>query len=364
MKFIVEKNGFLEALTTVQNVVPARATVQVLSNALIRAQEGQLTISTTNLEISIRCVVTAKVDEQGETTLPIKRLVGIIRSLGADTIEISVDDGDVATIRSGKSFFKVLGMPSRDFPPFPVPETQICFTIGAAVFREMLRKTSYAVSTDESRRVITGVLLSFKDGKLTVVATDSRRLALVEKEVEFPPEIETELVVPSKTVAELMRLVKDDGEIKIFSQKGQVICQYGDTILSSKLIDGAFPNYRQVIPRSFEERLEIPREELLTAIRRISEIAADDKSVPTLLTFSSGELIISMQNPEVGEARETLAINYAGKETALNFNPEYIMDPIRNIDSEKVTIELSGGHGPVAVKCDIPFLYILMPLRG
>ncbi len=364
MKFTVEKASFLDALSTVQNVVPSRTTVQVLSNALIKAEDGVLVISTTNLEISMRCVVAAKIDEPGVTTLPIKRLVGIVRNLVSDVVEISADASDVASITSGSSRFKVLGMPPRDFPPIPTPASQVCFTLGAGILREMLRKTAYAASQDESRRVLTGILLAFKDGKLTVVSTDSRRLALVEKEVEFPPEIENELVISQKTVAELMRLLKEDGDVKIFAQKGQIIFQYGETLLASKLIDGAYPNYRQVIPRTAENKVEVRREDLLGAIRRVTEIAADDKSVPTLITFTDGQIGITMQNPDVGEAHETINAAYVGAETTLKFNPEFVMDPLRNIDTESVIIELSGGQGPVTFKCELPFLYVLMPLRG
>lgn len=198
MKFTVEKSAFVEALASVQSVVPSRSTLQILSNAMLKAEDGAVVLSTTNLDVSIRCSIAAKVDEPGATTLPVKRLSGIVRELRDGAIEISVDSGDTATIQSGASFFKIVGLSVRDFPPIPEPESKVCFTLGADVFREMLRKTSYAVSEDESRRIITGVLLAFKDGKLTTVATDGRRLALVEHEVEFPPEIETELVLPAK----------------------------------------------------------------------------------------------------------------------------------------------------------------------
>ena len=363
MKFTVEKSSFLEALLSVQNVVPARSTLQILSNALFKAEDGVLSVCTTNLDVGIRCMVPAKIDEAGATTLPIKRLVGIVRELGDGAIDVEVDDNDTAKLRSGSSFFRIVGLAVRDFPPLPQPESKVCFTLPSEVFREMLRKTSYAVSEDESRRIITGVLLSFKDAKLTVVATDGRRLALVEHEVEFPPEIENELVLPARTVAELQRLLKDEGDVRIFVQGKQAIFQYGDTILATKLIEGTFPNYRQVIPPTFDERVEVAREDILAALRRVSVIASDDRSVPTELTFSGGELVVTMQNPEVGEARETVPIKYGGKEMKFTFNPEYVMAPLRNVETDAIFIELSDGHGPATFKCDLPFLYVLMPLR-
>lgn len=361
MKFTVEKSSFLDALLSVQSVVPSRSALQILSNVMIEAEDGMLIISTTSLDVSIRCSVMAKVDEPGKTTLPVKRLVGIVRELSEGAVDVSVDSGDVATLQSGAAFFKIVGMSVRDFPAIATPEGTVCFTISGSVFREMLRKTSYAVSEDESRHVITGLLLSFKDGKLTIVATDGRRLAMVEQELEFPPEIETDMILPSKTVNELSRLLKEDGDLKIFAQKTQAIFQYGGTTLVTKLIDGTFPNYRQVIPSSFDERIEVRREDLLYAIRRVSVIS-DDKTVSTNFAFSNGELVITMQN-DGGESREAVPIKYAGKDLAFTFNPEYVMAPLRNIETDLVYIELSGGHGPATFKCDIPFLYVLMPLR-
>ncbi len=365
MKFTVDQTSFSDALRTVQGIVPANPTIQILSNAMLSAEDGLLTVYTTNVDVSIRSTIAAKIDEPGSTTLPVKHLTPIVSELGGGAIDVSVDANDTADIRSGASFFKIIGLTSKDFPKFEEPDTKACFTIGADVFREMLRKTSYAVSEDESRRIINGVLLSFKDGKLTIVATDSRRLALVEREVEFPPEIETEFVLPSRSVAELMRLLKDDGELKIYAAGGKkAVFQYGDTFLSTKLIEGTFPNYRQVIPQNFAERVEVVCGELLAAVRRVAMVAGKDKSIPTKLTFSGNELVVSMQSPDVGEAREVVAVKYGGKELSYAFNPEFVMAPLRNLDEgASVYIELSSGHGPATFKCDLPFLYVLMPLR-
>lgn len=363
MKFTIERASFLDALLKVQNVVPARSTLQILSNALLVAENGTLTLTTTDLDISVRCKVEAVVEENGATTLPIRRLVSIVRELSDTAIEVSVDDTDTATLQCGSSYFKIVGLPMRDFPPVPQADGTVCFHIDSGVFREMLRKTSYAVSTDETRRILTGVLLSFKDGKLTTVSTDGRRLALVEHEIEFPPETECDIVLPSKSVAELAHVLKEDGDIRIFTQNTQAVFEIGDTTLSTKLIDGTYPNYRQVIPANFDERVVIDREELLTAMKRVS-VVTTDKSNATRLTFNDNTLVIVTQTPEVGEARETIPVKYAGKEITVTFNPEYVMDPLRNLDTDEIFFDLSNGHSPATIKCELPFLYVLMPLRG
>lgn len=363
MKITIEKSSFLEALLSVSSAVPARSALQILSNAMFVAKDGTLTVSTTNLDLSIRRSIPAKVDEDGETTLPIKRLLGIVRELGDGAIEISVDSNDCATLKSGPSFFKIVGISTADFPKFPEPQGAINFTIGAAVFREMLRKTAYAASEDESRHIITGILLAFRDAKLTVVATDGRRLALVEQELEFPVEMETDIVLPAKAVAEITRLLKDDGDVTIIVESKMAVFKYGDSTLATKLIEGAFPNFRQVIPQNFVERVEIKREDMLSAMRRVSVISADDRTVPAKLTFKGDQLTISMENPDVGESRETVAVKYGGRDLQLDFNPEYVMAPLRNIDTDAIYIEFASERGPATIKCDLPFLYVLMPVR-
>ncbi len=362
MKFTIERTAFLEALLKVQNVASQRSTLQILSNALVSAGNGSLTLTTTDLDISVRCKVDAVVEREGATTLPIRRLVGIVRELTGGTVEVEVDDADSASFSCGSSFFKIVGLTARDFPPMPPAEGDVVYRIDSGVLREMLRKTSYAVATDETRRMLTGVLLSFKDGKLTVVATDGRRLALVEQEVEFPEEATKDLVLPTKAVTELMHILKDEGEIRIFAQKSQAIFEIGETTFFTKLIDGSYPNFRQVIPSSFDERVVVGREEFLSAIKRVS-VVTSDKASSTDLTFAENLLTIVTKNPDVGEARETVPVKYSGKTLTVTFNPDYLMDPLRNLDTEEVFLELGSGHSPTTIKCELPFLYVLMPLR-
>jgi DNA polymerase-3 subunit beta len=362
MKFTITRAKLLDGLQTVQNVVAARSSLQILSNALIKADDGKLWITTTDLDMTVRCCVEAEIAESGSTTLPVRRLVGIVRELPEGRITFEVNEEDIATVQCGSSFFKINGLPMRDFPPVPGAEGKFCYRIDQGAMREMLRKTSYAASLDETRRVLNGVLMAFKDGKLTMVATDGRRLALVEHEVEFPAEAELEMILPSKAVSELMHILGDDGDLKIFAQKNQIVFEFSSTMMSSKLIDGVYPNYRQVVPAACEERVAVDREALLTAMRRVSLITTD-KSNATRLTFSSNQLTILITTPDVGEARETLPVKYAGKEITVIFNPEYVMDPLRNLDSDEVFVEMNDGHSPVMIKSNIPFLYVLMPLR-
>jgi DNA polymerase-3 subunit beta len=362
MKFTVIRSKFLEGLMTVQNVVSSKGTLQILSNALIHVEDNQMLITTTDLDVSMRCMIPCEMEKPGSTTLPIRRLVSIMRELNEGNVTVEVNDDDEAKFVSGSSFFKIIGLPTRDFPPIPATEGKFCYRIDQGVLKEMLRKTSYAASQDETRRVLNGILMAFKSNKLTMVATDGRRLALVDHEVEFPEQAETEMILPTKAVNELMRVLMNEGEVKIYAQKNQVVFELGTTIMSSKLVDGVYPNYRQVIPSGCDERITIEREELLRAVRRVA-VMVTDKSNAVRMTFSANQLKITISSQEVGEGRETVPVKYVGKEISIIFNPDYVMDPLKNMDDDEVYIELSDGHSPALLKCSVPFLYVLMPLR-
>jgi DNA polymerase-3 subunit beta len=268
----------------------------------------------------------------------------------------------VASIRCGSSFFKLVGISEEDFPPLPRFEDVRSFSIEQGVFKEMLQKTAYAASADETRYVLNGVLLSFKADKLIVVATDGRRLALVEQELEFPEESEVDLIIPSKTVAELSRTLQDEGELKIRASENQVAFEFGNMLIISKLIEGSYPNFRQVIPSQSEERIAVEREGLLTAVKRVA-LMSSDQSSSVKLTFGKNRLEITTETPDVGEARESLPVKYDGKEISVAFNPEYMIDPLRNLHSDEVYMELTDELSPGVIKSDVPFLYVIMPIR-
>ena len=231
----------------------------------------------------------------------------------------------------------------------------------------MLKKTSFAVSTDESRYVLNGIFISLKDGKMTLVATDGRRLALVDEEVELSEKSTGEFIVPAKAINELNRLLQDKGEVELKFGENQASFALKDdkgfaVLLITKLIEGNYPNYRQVIPGEAKERIAINREELLQALRR-AEIMTSEKANSVKLTFGRNQLAITANSPEVGEARETLAVNYKGKEMAIAFNPRYLIDPLTALAEDEVFIELIDELSPGVLKINGPFLYVVMPMR-
>lgn len=362
MRFSVSKDILLSGLQTVQNVVSSRSTLPILANVRIQAGEGQLRFTTTDLDVGISSAVEANVEKPGGTTLPVKKLSSIVRELPAGEVHVEVDSKNIASIRCGQTFFKVHGLPEDEFPGLPQFDDAKVFTLKQSDIKDSLRKTSYAISNDETRYVLNGILFSFKDARLTMVATDGRRLALIDMEVEFPQSDEVEVIVPTKCVNELTRLVSESGDLRMIVGQNQVAFDVGSSRLVSKLVEGNYPNYRQVIPTEVSERVTLERGLFLAAVQRVSLLASEKtNSVKLMLTKNNLEIIAT--TPDVGEAREAIPLSYKGKDICIAFNPEYLMAPLRALPNEEVFLDLIDEMSPGVIKIQSPFLYVLMPMR-
>jgi DNA polymerase-3 subunit beta len=366
MKFRITKEKFLDGLQQVQNVVSSRATLPILSNVLLEADGPELRMTTTDLDVVISCRVDAEdVSSPGSTTLPARRLATIVRELPADEILVEVNDDNAARITCGNSFFRILGLSPDDYPPPPRFEDVKEFKVPAFTLRDGLRKVAYAISTDETRYVLNGVYCQFKEGKLTLVATDGRRLAMTDADLEFPESQECSVIIPTKAVNELQRILKDAGdkaEIRIRIGPKQIAFDCDRSLLVSKLIEGNYPNFRQVIPGQAKQRVTLEREAFLQAVQRVS-LLAQDKSNSVRIAFSRDNIEITANSADIGEARESLAVKYNGPDMAIAFNPEYLQAPFRNLDTDEVFLDLIDEVSPGVVRINTPFLYVLMPMR-
>jgi DNA polymerase-3 subunit beta len=362
MKFTVSKEALLDGLQKVQNVVSTRTTLPILSNVLLEAADGRIRLTTTDLDVGITSSIEAKVERDGATTLPAKKLVNIIRELPASEVEISVDNKNTASISCGPSFFKIIGLGQDDFPPLPDFEGASEFRMPQSLLRDGLKKTAFAISTDETRYVLNGIYTSFREGKLTLVATDGRRLAMVEHDLDFPASQETDIIVPTKAVHELQRLLGSEGEVLVRLGEGQVAFSIGEHLLISKLIEGNYPNYRQVIPGEANERIELPREAMLETVRRVS-LLSSDKSQSVKLVFSENLVEVSANTPDVGEAKESLEVPYTGEPMQIAFNPDFMKDPLHHLVEETVYLDLIDEMSPGVIRIEGTFLYVIMPMR-
>ncbi len=362
MKFTITKQSFIDALSQVQHVVTNRTTLPILSNVLIEAVGNQLRLTTTDLDVGVMGSVEANVEKEGATTLPVKRLASIVRELPAETIEVSVDAKNHASIKCGPSFFKIIGLGDDEFPPLPTFDESKEFKIPQQTLLDALKKTSYAISTDETRYVLNGIFVQFKEGKMSLVATDGRRLAMVEHDLEFPASNECDVIIPSKAVNELQRLLNNEGDVIMHLTDSQVSFEINGSLLVSKLIEGNYPNYRQVIPSNTTERVQISREAFLETVRRVS-ILATDKSNSVKLAFGQNSVDVMANTQDVGEATERIDVNYDGKEFAIAFNPEFLMAPLKNLNEAEIYLDMIDEMSPGVVRIDGSFLYVIMPMR-
>lgn len=362
MKCIINKDNLLSGLQVVQSIVSGRTTLPILNNALLKVENGKLTVSATDLDVGIRVTVEATVEKAGATTLPAKKLFTISRELPGQEISLEIDSKHNASIRAGSSFFKIVGLPEEDYPAFPKTEGAKVYKIAQNVLKDMLKRTAYAMSTDESRYVLNGILLSFQENKLTMVATDGRRMALVEQEMEIPESQQIDVILPTKAVNELQRVLDGEEQVTMSLSDNHIVFDLGNIVLFSKLVDGKYPNYRQVIPAEAKERAVIERELLLSAVHRVS-LLTNDKTTSIKLTFGKNTLDIVANTPDVGEAKETMTINYKGKEFTIAFNPYFLMDPLKNIDADEIYLDFIDELSPGVLKYNKPFLYVIMPMR-
>lgn len=362
MKFTIARSRFLDGLKAVQNVVAGKGSLPVLQNVLIEAEGNELTMTTTDLDISIKSKVECEVQDNGATTLPVKLLFNSISKAAEGLVEIEVDGNESATIVAGSAKYKLAGLAEREFPRLPQDDEAYAYEMPCQTLKEMLRKTSYAASQDDTRRTLKGVLMSFKDMKLTMVATDGRRLASVENEMEFPKDAERDIVLPSKAVQELQRALGSEENVSILVQKSQICFQIGNVMIFSKLVDDTYPNYVQVIPKNCAEQIVVDRQLLLDALDRASVMTMDEAH-STKLIFEANKLTVTSAASEIGSASDEVPIKYVGEKIEIMFNPSYVMDPLKAIDDDEVKIELNNGHSPAVIKCSIPFIYVLMPLR-
>jgi len=367
MNLTIQKDQLINGLQAVQNVVSTRTTLPILSNVLINAKDDRLELTATDLDVTVTCSVEAKIKKPGSTTIPVKKLFGIIREMRSSEIDIETDDKNHTSIRSGASFYKINGLGSDEFPPMPKFKEDKKVTLPQDTVRTMMKKTSFAISSDESRYVLNGIFISLKDNKMTMVATDGRRLALVDEEVDISEKSHGEFIVPAKAVFELNRLLQDKGEVEIRFTDNQASFTLKDekansVLVITKLIEGNYPNYRQVIPGETKERIPLAREEFLHALRR-AELMTSEKSNSVKLAFGKNLLTITANSPEVGEAKETIAVNYKGKEMAIAFNPRYVIDPLTALTNDEVYLELIDELSPGVLKINGPFLYVVMPMR-
>jgi len=372
MKFKINRDHFSNGLAQVLNVVGSKATMPILSNVLIEADKDHITLTTTNLDLGIRCKIKAEVKEPGAVTLPVKRLATIVRELPNVDVVFDAAPNHQVKLASGGSNFKIMGIGKEEFPPLPEFGDEKSFTLEQAELTAMLKSVAYAQSTDETRYILNGVYFNFKDGKLSLVATDGRRLALISKELEVPATSAGSIILPAKTVSELLRMLDKGEKLKISFNDRRAAFQLNtdkdssgliDSIyLYSKVVEGNYPNYNQVIPKETHQRIKLERELFQQCVHRAA-LVCSEKSNSVKIKVTSNLLEITAQSPDFGEAHESMAIAYSGPDLQVAFNPQFIMDPLRALAKDEVFFELKDEVSPGVFKTLESFICVIMPVR-
>ena len=368
VKLSTSTSELLSQLQTVSRVASTRSAVQALSGVQIAAGgdgNGSVELRATDMEVGLRVPLEAKVERTGTVVLPARLLLDVVRTLrsGDVSLELRPTEQDVEIV-GGTARFHIRTLRTEDFPPLPEPGGDQVVAMPAPAFVDTIARVSRSASRDETRPILTGILVSASADELRMVATDSYRLSVKETRLEAPLEGGFEANVPARALEELGRLVRDDvEEIRIGVRANQVVFEVGGVALSSRLIDGQFPNYRQLLPEAYEHELTVSREELLEVVRRISLMA--QKNAPLRLSFSEGEVKVSAQTPDVGEASEPLPIPFAGEPFEIGFNPDFLTVGLESAGADEVVLKLISPLRPGLVEsADASgFLYLIMPIR-
>lgn len=370
MKLIIERAALLKSLGHVQNVVERRNTIPILSNVKLNAGDGKLSLNATDMDLDIVDATEAQVSEPGETTAPAHTLYEIVRKL-PDGAEVELDatagDGQMV-LRSGRSRFTLSCLPAGEFPVMSGGELPVSFDLAALELKDLIDKTRFAISTEETRYYLNGIYLHAAENSapvLRAVATDGHRLASAEADLPNGAGEMPGVIVPRKTVQELHKLIEEtETEIRVSMSDAKIQFSFDGVVLTSKLIDGTFPDYERVIPQGNDKDLKVERKAFGDAVDRVSAISTE-KSRAVKLTMEAGKLVLSASSPESGSATDELETDYAGERLEIGFNSAYLLEIMRQVEGDTINMSMSDAASPTIIReeGDDSALYVLMPMR-
>ena len=361
MKIQVSKDDLLSGLQTVQNVVSSKMTLPILSNILMETKKNSLKLNATDLDIGISCEIPVEIIEQGGITIPAKRFSDIVRELPSGQLTIHAQKNNQIFIEGNQCRFKLNGLPKEEFPKFPEFKDKEVIQFGQKEFKDMLRLTSFAVSHEESRYVLNGLLLEIDNDILRIVATDGRRLAKIEKKLPNTIKKDINVIIPIKAIQEILRNLKDEGMVSFMVGTNQVLFDINGTLIATRIIEGEFPNYHQVIPQPTNNKVCVNTQDLLSSIRRASLLSTQDFQAVKFEVFRD-KVVVSKNTPDVGESREELLAQYNGSELIIGFNPHLLIDFLKNVEQEQIEMELFGADKSAVMRLG-DYLYLALPMR-
>ncbi len=366
MEVRIDKDIFLDGVQKIQGIAETKGAMPILSHLLLKAEKDRIVIQATDLEIGAKGYYSANVITAGEVTLSAKKLFDILRELPKEEVHLIKEDNHWVRLKCGKSKFRLPGMPSEEFPPFPEFSQDSIMEVNSKLLKEMIRKTFFAQSPDETRQVLNGLLLEQDNGKVKMVGTDGHRLAIIRRNLDDNSKGEKlSHLIPKKALTEVMKLIEDEEATFSFSAKNNHMAFIqGDQVIVSRKIDGKFPNYQQVIPSDNKLQVGINRDVFQRALKRVA-LLADEKSKMVRFDIRSGSITLTTDTTELGEAREEISISYSGEDVSVGLNAKYVLDVLSVIDDEEIILNLKDEKSSCLITSngDKDYQSIVMPMR-
>ncbi len=366
MKASVLKENLAKALSVAGRVVSTRGSLEILSHIMISTEKGRMRISATNLEVGINYWIGGKIEKEGDITIPARLFTDVVNSISSEKIDISIEEMDVKIV-SEKDNLSIKGVSAEEFPLIPTIKGEPLLVINSIILKDALNLVNFAAALDEARPVLSGIYFCLEGDKLTLAATDSYRLAEKKIKIEKKVEEKKELIIPAKTMIELSRILSDLNEdIKIHVDENQILFAAKDIEFTSRLIEGQFPNYQQIIPSDNETKASINSTEFSNAIKVATLFSRESANSINIFIKAKGEIEIKAVSSQIGESDSIIKAEVTGKDGEISFNGKYILDVLTNLKTPKVSFEMSGKLSPGTIKTEKgdEYVYIIMPLRS
>jgi len=366
MKIVCSKAELSRVIGLAQSAASTKNVLPVLTNLLFEADKDGLTVTGTDLELGLRVRVKVEVVQAGSATLPAKKLAEIVKSFDDGDVEITVKDGTKGEIKSGRASIRLVGVPAEDFPNFPGYRKEKSLVLPSKVLMDMIKRTNFSVSMDETRYILQGGLLQCDGKKARMVTTDGHRLSYIEYDLPTPQEA-VSAVIPSKALSELSKVLENnDNPVTVYFTDNQIFVELGDVTLFTRLLDGQFPNYEQVIPKKNEHSLIAEVGPLQSVVNRIS-LLAQDKGNSVKFHLSEDGLQVTAATPDLGDASDSLDVDYTGTPMVVAFNARYLLDVLKSLGTDRVELKLSTPLSPTLILpagADSTARYVVMPMRA
>ena len=367
MKIKMEKTELLKGIQTVGSVITPKNVLPILSNILFETVKNKIKLTTTDLDMGISTILDAEIIEPGAITIPTKRLSDIIKELPLGQVNLTIKKNNIVDIQLGNCEFRLMGLPKEEFPKLPELKDKEIIVLEQDVLKKMLYLTSFAVSHEETRYVLNGLLLEIKKQQdedaiaMKLVGTDGRRLAAVEKKLSLKVHKDLKIIIPYKTIQELLRNLKEEGTVSLVVGQNQAFFEMDGVTIISRLIEGDFPDYQKVIPHAAHTKIKLNKEEFVLVLRRANLLTTPDFQAVKFELFKN-KLVISKSTPDIGEFKEEIPLEYSGKELLIGFNPNYFLDLLKNWQEEEFSLELYDAEKPGVVRSS-EYVYIVQPMR-